>query len=178
MWESTEGEEGEHGPCKQCGATNILFFDEEHVWKCVECGLVAEDAEVFSKQETFRERAARFSLTTSSSWSKNIPRLRRPATLHQEPNFTFLTNICTTLGFKNQVREQMKELLRQVSDGKRKNGRSGEILSAAVAYIVCRQSKLPVTLADVSRAIQCDVFRVGAVFTKLVQKHNITVAWS
>jgi len=74
--------------------------------------------------------------------------------------------LASRLGIGSADLPDIEGYVNQYMDKKFSTGKKGDLIIGACIYITCRKNKLPVTLLDISRVVQYNMFEVGKYFTR------------
>lgn len=162
--------------CKVCGHTD---FEENLQFGhsiCRNCGALNE--------ESFMTSALNFTETNGASQlNGEIIRMtdtyaKVGSSIIRSTNFQIqnqIKSICEPLGLSEEVAMSTFRWYKLSLQGNLTRGRSILYTLSACIYIVCRQEKTPHLLMDFAHLLELDVFKIGAIFMKIVSYLNIKV---
>ncbi|PRP84357.1 transcription factor IIIB 90 kDa subunit-like [Planoprotostelium fungivorum] len=84
---------------------------------------------------------------------------------------------CQTLASRLRLGQKSQQTvlgnMHRYMSGKYSGGKKGDLIIAACIFITCRQDSQPVTLLDISRIVQYNVFEVGRYYIRVKRKLGI-----
>jgi transcription initiation factor TFIIIB Brf1 subunit/transcription initiation factor TFIIB len=181
----------EQASCRRCKSTSIGTGDNGDT-VCESCGLViAEDnirVEIELSNDGEHSRPIGRVVSASSTgttvatsvpcglrYSRRLPRSFLPSHSEVSPVYSHITRIAAVLELNTTLVNQMKSMHDNITTDKEKYCRSSELLAASIAYIILRQNAKPYSLLDLADKVQCDVFALGRVYCRVVQRNKISL---
>ena len=171
---------------RQCNCGISFIMDSSGGFSyCPQCGLVGEDLQL--------EGDFTFTETDSGSFVRNGSVVglhqKEPSAYHANSRYRFLPNLAKLeshllqytrnlallLGAGRAYAVQAVALLKQFSADRLQTGDYGEKMAAACLYAALRMDRRPITLQDVARFSQIDVYAIGKSLTKLLQHTKLSL---
>lgn len=161
--------------CKVCSSDNLV----ENVSSfaiCQDCGALNEDL-FMTNSLNFTENNG------TSKLSGEIIRMtdtyaKVGGNIIRSTNFEIqnrIKTICDSLGISEEMSISAFRWYKLSLQGNLTRGRSILYTISACIYVVCRQEKTPHLLMDFAHLLEIDVFKIGAIFVKIVVLLNIKV---
>eukprot|EP01116_Phalansterium_solitarium_P015626 TRINITY_DN346_c0_g2_i1.p1 TRINITY_DN346_c0_g2~~TRINITY_DN346_c0_g2_i1.p1 ORF type:complete len:609 (+),score=229.08 TRINITY_DN346_c0_g2_i1:1651-3477(+) len=172
--------------CPQCDEKSV-FVEYDGSFVCESCGYVADDTQLRADAELESVGGVMHRVGT------RVPGLQAPPTfatssaprdMRNALRNTSLSNMTRTvsrlsglLSLSQTLRDQLHHQAgRALQTTALKFGRGRELVVASCAYVVCRHNRLPVSMLDVADKVPCNVFELGAVYSRLKAQLQLTVA--
>jgi transcription initiation factor TFIIIB Brf1 subunit/transcription initiation factor TFIIB len=170
-----------NGECPDCGGTSFDQDPDTAATFCTDCGRLISESTLRSDNIDLTStknivtpygggNKVRLGSVVNSNQSVRI--LDSYQDLVKERIYGYVYRILQRLHIPTTYANQIKHLLSRVfaarSNSRWVSGRQGELLAAGCTYIICRQQNKAVTLLDIADAVQCSVFKLGAIYVKQV----------
>ena len=158
--------------CPHCYSNDVSECDLEKIIKCQQCGFILCDVHLtFNEQPSVAAaNQANHQLMyrgSGSSGYSSVPHAARMPSRSRGESYEALHNLASKLGIGRKYLESMKALLHNSMAKHWKRARSGQLLAAVVVYTVARQESLPLTLLDIAKVVNCDVFKLGRIYRRI-----------
>ncbi|KAJ1934424.1 transcription factor TFIIIB subunit brf1, partial [Linderina pennispora] len=171
--------------CKACGGTDIEHDTSKGMSYCTACGEVCEENTIVA-EVTFGESSSGAAIVQGSFIRAGQTRAAmggpgRFGSGQESREMTLLTSrrrlirLATAVGLSEHFVDSAQRYFTLALNLNFTRGRRAAYVSAACLYIVCRMEKTSQMLIDFSDILQASVFKLGAIFAKLVQALNLQV---
>ncbi|GJP69436.1 hypothetical protein CLOP_g429 [Closterium sp. NIES-67] len=131
--------------CGKCGERAVDYDEQALALVCARCGHVADDAQLTSRVEFDESGRA-----GGREWEER------------------LGAVVAGLRVPEGVRGEAVEVAERVLEGRWGGGQWMGVLMAAAVYIAARNRRLPVSMAEVAHATDCQLASVWAMFKRLL----------
>lgn len=146
-----------HAICKNCGALNEESFMTSALNFTENNGVSQLNGEIIRMTDTYAKVGGSIIRSTNFQIQNQIK------------------TICDSLGLSEEVALSAFRWYKLSLQGNLTRGRSILYTLSACIYIVCRQEKTPHLLMDFAHLLEIDVFKIGAIFMKIVVFLNVKV---
>lgn len=167
-----EKEDGKKRTCPHCGSDQLDLEGERLV--CMKCGAVIEDNIVSSEQEQF------YSYKEALEKGKHsFAPQARPKTKTDWKNLriaiSLMNDLVNKLHLPYFVKEEAIEQYKRLMKEKKIRKDVVPSIAAALIYLICRKSKIPIPLERVAEESEADKSDIASSYMEIIEKLKIEV---
>ena len=150
-------------PCTNCNGTSLIRDDDSGALICSSCGVV----QAFDQFESHigginGPKGTFIHIGTSGSGSIYSYKDRKLFAAHNS-----IDELTNRLGLGSKTNE-IKNMISNITEGEFGQGNWFEVLIGACCYVVMRKDDRPLSMAEVSFSVGCDVYELGRMIVRVV----------
>ncbi|XP_027338785.1 plant-specific TFIIB-related protein PTF2-like [Abrus precatorius] len=150
-------------PCSNCGKTSFIRDDVSGDLVCSSCGVVQQfdqfDAQIGGIDGP---RGTFINVGTAGSGSLYSYRDRKLFTAQNS-----IDELTFRLGLTSKSVD-IRNMISTITEGEFGQGNWFQVLIGACAYVVMRRDDLPLPMAEIASAVECDVYELGKMIMRVV----------
>ncbi|KAK3200193.1 hypothetical protein Dsin_023608 [Dipteronia sinensis] len=155
--------------CTSCGANSLNRDDTTGELVCTSCGVVQKfdnyDAQIFGRDGPTGTYIHVGSSGIGSFLNYKDKKIYESGKL--------IDDIASRLDLTGQPSVEIRNMIDKITNGEFGLGDWFPILIGACAYVVRRKANMPLTLTEIGYVLNCDVFELGRMITRVVQFLNL-----
>ncbi|CDW72004.1 transcription factor iiib 90 kda subunit [Stylonychia lemnae] len=160
--------------CNECGSQQIEHNTAGGVYVCIQCGKVLESNTIVSELQFSNSMANGYFLNQKTGqgglqFGKRAL-FSDSRTLRLSKGYKVVDGIASQLGMSQYIVEAGQRFFKLAYEKNFIQGRNTRHVAAVCLYIACRKEKTPHLLIDFSDVLQTNVYILGSVYLKLVQR--------